>query len=256
MCYPKINVGELLKMKVHGNNYLFNKLPLILIKQEYYSNYKEFYLSLSDNSPSAIKEILIRIYSNDEMIVISCIDFIGVYFGELIKLSSFIKDGIINRINYDNNCKKIRNIVSPLQNGKEMLKSLLFLAWISNQCQVSRTDDSKIPGCIAPYIMIRLALNKDALGVEEGFEIKSSEELNTYNEIKEILRNDSELVNLCKKFEKNRDAQEEICIKIHNLIYEKYYDYIYHLRAIHFVKDITDLDAVRWIKTWEPNISI
>lgn len=167
MCYPKLNIHELLEINSNKNGILFYSLPLIKFINQNSINgyYKEFYLLLSEKSPSEIKEILIRIYENND-IYVSCKDFLGIDFYDFFQPSAGIIDNEINRKLYAKTCSNYRHIKSPFQTGKDIMNFLFFLAYIMNKKKLIRRDDSHISDCDAPYSVIRLSLGLDVIGME------------------------------------------------------------------------------------------
>ena len=145
-CYPKFTIQELYDMKYQSNEYLYDKIPVIpMIYRDL--KWKKFFISLSPESKSEMKEILIRIIENDEVITIECSDYLGFGKYHSVNLSLSKGEYDINRTEYNYSCGKFRKMICPLQSGKSVLKLLYLLAWFMNVDSLVRTDMSMIVDC-------------------------------------------------------------------------------------------------------------
>ncbi len=223
--------------------------------------YKEFYLTLSDNSPSKIKDILLRIGEDDKFLYMSCSNYFK--FGGIndIELYEHPIDYsyTVNRVFYDKGCNHLRKLTNPLQSGKDVLKFLYFLSYNLHIGKVTRTDASHIPNCEAPFIIVRLSLGLDALGVNDNFYITDQYEKEFYDQAKEVLQSDSELVAKSEDFmvnKHNRELQPEICKDIKIIVESRYKNLSRKLSTIKFQRLITEKDSLNWLNEWEPYLKI
>ena len=257
--YPRIFIEDFLLLSKRENK-LYDNLPVVSTNENG-DIYKEFYLTLSDNSPSKIKDILLRIGEDDKFLYMSCSNYFK--FGGIndIELYEHPIDYsyTVNRVFYDKGCNHLRKLTNPLQSGKDVLKFLYFLSYNLHIGKVTRTDASHIPNCEAPFIIVRLSLGLDALGVNDNFYITDQYEKEFYDQAKEVLQSDSELVAKSEDFmvnKHNRELQPEICKDIKIIVESRYKNLSRKLSTIKFQRLITEKDSLNWLNEWEPYLKI
>lgn len=251
--YPEFTVDDLIRMRTQ-NLTIFDQLPIMPIKIKHSVMRKDFNIILPEYSRSKIKKLLLFVTENDYSIGISCNEVVNIICGNEY-IGGQIRKKEIDRLGYSERCHeyRIKYDISPFQNGKEMAKTLYFLAWLIRLDFIFRTDLSNIGECKAPNILIRLASNKEPLLVEDGFKILQEYIYNVYIKIKNLLQSDETLVNLSLEYFKNIDnekKQSELCKMIDVIINEKYLDESEYLKNIVFTKKIDDKDALLWINKW------
>lgn len=248
--YLELSVDELINMRSSNNLSIYEQLPILPIKFSY-TIVKSFHIILPNRSKSDLDKILITI-SEKSNVYVSC----GNHYRTMCldtSVGGSIESGVLDRTGYDYNCKNMRNMKGPLQNGKEMARTLYFLAWLTKRTKLTRTDVSRIGECLIPVIFMRLATGREPLLVEDGFRILDPDKLKIFNRIKSKILNDDEFrVFSYDYFENinNPEHQKELCESILYLFNRKYSYDASTLSSIKFTKDITDADKDYWINKW------